>query len=214
MTFILHPYTPEARPKDQIETQEFLAKWRKDYSQYPVIDREVHTFEYELLINELWRKREDFIIVEHDIVPTQEQLLEIINCPEPLCAAWYWCYPASTKAKEPMPSIRNIKRVEYVSDYPNVLEWRPIDSENLPKTCDVYPLGLTKFTAEVMQKVAVKDFFDDKNTNPEYWRVYDTRLGIATYHAGFKCHIHKEVKHNHRGAEPEPKMAFGTPQVY
>lgn len=44
---------------------------------------------YGRLLRRLWREAEDFLIVEHDIVPSSAQLHEMALCPHPYCAAPY-----------------------------------------------------------------------------------------------------------------------------
>ena len=44
---------------------------------------------YWALFHRLWHSGEPFLIVEHDIVPTVEQVRSLIECPEVFCAYGY-----------------------------------------------------------------------------------------------------------------------------
>lgn len=46
-------------------------------------------YAYGRLLRELWADGEDFLLVEHDVVPTPEHLARMAECPNPYCAAPY-----------------------------------------------------------------------------------------------------------------------------
>lgn len=45
--------------------------------------------DYWTLLEELWRAGRPFIVVEHDVEPTPQQLRELAECEQPLCAYRY-----------------------------------------------------------------------------------------------------------------------------
>lgn len=45
---------------------------------------------------------ENLVIIEHDIFPTLNQLLEILDCPQPLCNCVYWSGPKHTGLEKPV----------------------------------------------------------------------------------------------------------------
>lgn len=46
-------------------------------------------YHYWRVIRELWAEGKPLILVEHDLVPTPEQLQELADCPEPVCTVRY-----------------------------------------------------------------------------------------------------------------------------
>jgi hypothetical protein len=65
------------------------------YTKPPVVDFGEHhyvgdsDFDYWYLIVRLWEEGQPFILVEHDIRPATEQIDELAECPESLCAFEY-----------------------------------------------------------------------------------------------------------------------------
>ena len=53
------------------------------------VNVEVDEFAYWRLLCDLWAKGETFILVEHDIVPTREQIDTLWACPEEWCGSPY-----------------------------------------------------------------------------------------------------------------------------
>lgn len=85
MRIIFHPYNPLARPRDQIETWEFIRDQR-------IIARDTPCqtpYSYYLLLIGYLSCAESTIIIEQDIVPTREQYDELLICPEPFCVSDY-----------------------------------------------------------------------------------------------------------------------------
>lgn len=66
---------------------------------YPIIWLDVtdDNWGYERAFRKLWLAGEDFAIFEHDMVPTVEQIRELIECPDEWCSVAY-CHPW-TRAK-------------------------------------------------------------------------------------------------------------------
>ena len=45
---------------------------------------------YRLLLADMWERKEAFTLVEHDVIPTREQLDALDACPEPWCHYGYF----------------------------------------------------------------------------------------------------------------------------
>jgi len=86
MIRILAPWS-NVRPVDRVETDLFLAGLPAEFEVIRCETAQSLTY-YEFLM-ERWRDSEDWLIVEHDIVPTVVQLLGLAICPEPFCTVPY-----------------------------------------------------------------------------------------------------------------------------
>jgi hypothetical protein len=88
---VFAPYSPTARVKEQWETREFvndLSSPEYEDDAYSVIRWACSTpTDYANGLNRLWGV-EDIIIIEHDIVPTYTQMLELLICKESAFCAW------------------------------------------------------------------------------------------------------------------------------
>lgn len=67
---IVCPYYPKVLP----ETKEALTNFSVEYVKLD------NSFGYYKLMDKLWRERKDFILVEHDVISTPEQVEQLINC--------------------------------------------------------------------------------------------------------------------------------------
>lgn len=175
---ILHPYNPNVRPQDQTETWEIL-----DHIAGYCIEH-VNTVEptaYEEAIRYNWNLGKPFIIVEHDIVPTQQIIDEIASCEEEICVANYYLYECNTHIKEPISSHRIVTK----GHYGKIEALKNITNEEY---ADLYGFGLAKITP-----------FDRYPWMPtKSWFNVDTRLSQYTFSRAKRAHIHSTVEHNHK----------------
>ena len=175
---ILYAYNPESRPDDQIETSNAVHSIQNHRIHYAIVKEDQA---YENRIKDLWEMGEPFIILEQDIVPTQKDIDDLENCECDFCASKYRLYPRSTGLKEPVYAHRIVEEATY--SIINRTRWVRDQDE----FCDLYGFGLTKITPQGKYPLTI-----------DRWRDIDSRLSKYTWKHGIKCHLHGEVKHNHR----------------
>lgn len=78
------PYTPE---KLHPETRMFGNRHGAVF-----VDVSLDVYDYARAFFEWWEDRQTFTILEHDIIPTDDDLAEMLSCDRPWCAASY-SYP-------------------------------------------------------------------------------------------------------------------------
>lgn len=87
---VLHPYAPGLRPADQCPTWEALTEFRRavDYNvrDWPCEDDYAYARGLEYAVSHAYR----LINIEHDIVPTLDQMFEMATCPQDFCAMDYF----------------------------------------------------------------------------------------------------------------------------
>lgn len=92
MTVLLHVYSPTARVASQGWTWIALAQLEG----YPHLEIEhVPCWDelgYAEALAERWDEPVNWLVVEHDIVPTPAAVAELLGCEEPVCAATYPLY--------------------------------------------------------------------------------------------------------------------------
>lgn len=76
--------TPYHRAYLQDDTAKFVK-----HHQGQLVDVSDDDFAYWRLFAWLWEQRDTFVICEHDVIPTDEQYGELLNCPEAWCAFAY-----------------------------------------------------------------------------------------------------------------------------
>ena len=86
---ILHPFVYGVRPDDQAHCWEALeeaegAGFKIEHLELSAAD----PFQYSREIRQRWRK-DDLLIVEHDVAPSVELLVAMANCEHPLCTRLY-----------------------------------------------------------------------------------------------------------------------------
>lgn len=92
---VLHPFVPDHRAGDQVSTWRLLHALPTD--RYEVVHWPCDNFlRYHDLIRRYWESDADLILIEQDVVPTIDQLAELLACPEPVCTVPYWIGPASS----------------------------------------------------------------------------------------------------------------------
>lgn len=77
---IVVPYT-DIHP----DTRAALEHWPSVEYRYTGHD----DYAYGRLLRELWSDGEDFLLIEHDVVPTNDHLIRMVTCPNAYCAAPY-----------------------------------------------------------------------------------------------------------------------------
>lgn len=74
-------------------------------------------YEYGRLLRELWADGQSFLICEHDMRPTREQLLHMLDCDSEFCAG---VYPWTTCVGPALGFTR--WRDSFIATYPHVME--------------------------------------------------------------------------------------------
>lgn len=147
-------------------------------------------YSYWKILSKYWTK-DDILIQEHDVLPTQEQLKEILNCPYKDCVFLY-----DTDLKLPEFN-RNTSAWNYKDlslDWSNgiisnnIMFYNPAD---IPEFTQGSTFGFIKISKE--RQLAVP--FD----KPIEWhRGLDSYTSYISAQKGFKLHIHKFVEHRHK----------------
>lgn len=74
-------------------------------------------YEYSALLRELWADGESFLLCEHDMEPTREQIDHMLTCPNGLCCGVYeW-----TTCVGPALGFTRF-RADFIATYPHVME--------------------------------------------------------------------------------------------
>lgn len=79
---VICPHTGEPHP----DTTAALARWPGSIE---LVDVSESPYAYAQLLRELWADAEDFLLVEHDVVPGPGAIAQMAACPNPYCAAPY-----------------------------------------------------------------------------------------------------------------------------
>lgn len=90
---ILHPYAPGLRPADQCPTWEALAhlKLTGIFGIHHAACTD--SWAYAAWLGHLAAECQGVLIIEHDIVPSQRQVDDMLRCPKPVCASDYTVGP-------------------------------------------------------------------------------------------------------------------------
>lgn len=96
-------------------------------------------WDYHRLFCQLWEAREDFVIIEHDIVIHQYVVDQFMNCPEWWCTFPYALQSHASGPGKPLMVTKSLGcarfRVELMHEVPNVmhkaagLHWGKLDSD-------------------------------------------------------------------------------------
>lgn len=140
--------------------------------------------DYESSLFNLWNIKDNLIVVEHDIEPTQSNIESLLSCPSQLCAFAYLVYPVSSGLQTPVIPHSHRKDGKYIFLTEGETE------------ADHAALGLTKFGQYVRKAVKRSDLLHDEWSS---WRNLDIRLSQAFNDKGLRFHIHWPiVQHNHK----------------
>lgn len=175
---ILAPYA-DTRKEDTEPTRLFLQGLPKD--KYDVL--RLHCLENEDYFNYLgyyWGLG-DFIILEHDNLPTLEMLDRLVSCKEILCVQ---AYPKHFPEKD---VCMHRKSINPVPD--KAYAWLNEGEE----WADRWGLGVAKITKAAQDMVNFQDI-------PSYWMNIDNELSKRYEALGIKAHVHwPAAVHNHKG---------------
>jgi len=177
---IVHFYVDEALNKDYCQkTFQIVAALRDKYPIESVCNPK-EDYAYWKNLKERWAL-DDLVIIEQDIVFTEEQLVELLECEHRDCTYACKLYPATTLLPEPVWSIGE-------NHLPNRI--RLYTLEEKPEFCNFSAIGFIKLSLETQKRVML-------NT-PTHWKFVD--LAIFGEIKDLKLHVHYEVEHGH-GAE-------------
>ena len=148
-------------------------------------------YHYDSAFRQLWLFPGDLISMEHDIIATVDNIVELNRCPYPLCAFAYKVYPASTGLDYPMYAHRTY---EGIPIGPRWTPSRPIVEGEL--FSDHAALGLTKLGYLARLQLQHRN---PQLWIPTTWHELDTTISNAVRRLGYRWHIHwPEVEHDHR----------------
>ena len=184
---LLCPYNPESRPEAQHDTYNWIMAHVGLGLGIRCRTVDDNT-EYSEIMIDAFRQYKAFIVLEQDIVPSEELLWSIVFCPEPICVSNYQLYSTSTLINDNVYVNRNVTLSN--AGRPLRLDWVDEDAE----WCDFYGLGFTAFKDDgTLFKEILSEF------KPCHYSHVDHLVSQATWHHNRKAHIHHEpIVHNHR----------------
>lgn len=86
---IIHPYLPGCREDEQAPTWRLLEQVAKRYAIHEVDLSWDPLYGYSATLRTLWEGGQDWLVIEHDVEPTLEDIDKMDRCPELLCSAPY-----------------------------------------------------------------------------------------------------------------------------
>ena len=193
---ILHPFTPPTTPAMAAAQQPAWFQWfslstseAEGQSLPPVFHvPTVEDDDYENLIKRFWDN--DFIIVEHDVIPTRDQLLDMIRCPYPLCARAVRIWPGKTGLEKPVWSARvvTLDSSTIINGGLESASWRWITEGETQ--ADHTGFSMVKFTR--VGVTGVRPFFGKGDWKDLDWRVCKALLDVRSMdpHSMPPWHIH------------------------
>lgn len=174
-TVFVFPYTDKGllRPKAN-ETVEVLKLLRSNGARV-VTYQCTEEKSYEEMFRKVWDAPIDYVIIEHDMVPTVDQITDIVLCPFPTCTFDY-----------------------QLNDW-GALACRDVDVEPLEAYghkahvfCKLAGLGFTKLGWQQRARISLRDL---EESNYE-WRDLDSRLSrLINKHNG-TFHVHDGLVHH------------------
>jgi hypothetical protein len=206
MLTILHPFVPETRDTGrQRATWAALAALDRVW---PVLHYPVGADQaYEQMVRAHWRRAASFVICEQDIEPTLDHLLQLDQCPEPICA-WAYLYEPGPIARARLARAATLLATCTPAEQAAIrahpaggvlLEWvvppaEPVvhrvhtaDGWRMATAADTYAdmagFGLIRFRSEVLEALA-----------PAWpagpWSTLDTRVTQWLHGHGWRVHLH------------------------
>lgn len=183
---IVHAYS-KTRIQEQQPTLRWIEEQREnsvEIASFPTDDNQG----YSNLIIEYLKISKAFIVLEQDLVPSEELLWSLVFCPYPLCVSNYTLYTTSTLLADNVFVNRNVTK-----SFKNSIlgaEWVSADAE----WCDLYGLGFTAFKDDGSLFNEILSEF-----KPCHYTTVDHLISQITWRHGRKAHIHHEpIIHNHR----------------
>ena len=181
--YIVHPYS-DARPADRQWCSDQLALFIQqlpDVEQYYAYC--VGSTDYATALRVYWELSGHMLIVEHDIVPTEEQIRELIDCPHPLCTVPYWLWPKSTGLIDAIQSVRTDGNFDVPPDQ---------------KFADFSSLGLVKLSAEFRASVGKPSIVQ--------WNNVDIEINRLVSLGHYRWHIHRPMVEHYHGPRLKETM--------
>ena len=184
--FIVHPYS-DARPADRQWCSDQLALFTTqlpDVEQYHAYC--VGSTDYATALRVYWELSGHMVIVEHDIVPTEEQVRELIDCPHPLCTIPYWLWPESTGLTYALCSAFL------------VTEHGKVCVPDGEAYADFSALGLVKLSAEFRASVGKPSIVQ--------WNNVDIEINRLVSLGHYRWHIHRPMVEHYHGPRLKETM--------
>ena len=179
---ILYPYIESDDPR-----YEASRKFIREFCVYPVVQLQcIGEHDYPQFIMRYWG-RDDLIILEHDIVPTNKQInlmMQLLEAHD-LVAFRYMLYPSATGLETPVCIHR-------VADDSNCgWHWLRDDEEY----ADYAGFGFTGFTVEAQSALRYPLFPPNQG-----WNSCDTHVSLRYIRQGMKFYVPKGlwVRHDHQ----------------
>ncbi len=188
---ILAPFSLKVSENRRKETDNFINSIKKKYK--IIRERTENPGEYEMFLNKWWNK-EDIIILEHDIVPSELDLEELIKCKYDICAYNYYLYQCSTYLKENVLAHRN-KEKKWITEKDDF--------------ADLVGFGFIKISLRVQKQIDLINIVNDARQRRyiNYTKVLknqsagitaDSTISEEFVRLKEKIHIHKKIlRHNH-----------------
>jgi len=151
---------------------------REDYNIESVRLDGSDDYAYWKALKELWGLA-DLLLIQQDIVFTEEQLNEILECEHPDCAFAYRLYPITTALPDEVWSVGENRLPERI---------RLFTIEEKPEFCSFASLGFIKLSKDTQRKVELDA--------PVTWRFIDLETIGKVKDA--KIHVHYEVEHTNK----------------
>jgi len=150
-------------------------------------------YSYWKALREVWNK-DDLINLEHDVLPTQEQLEELEKCKEDLCTFVYDTDNINYKGYNANVNMSSVWNYSYFDNnrVPDPKQFVKIYDENI-KYSQGSVFGFIKISKKIQNEL---DEF--MNTPIRWFEGIDSVISYQTAKLGYKWHIHRYVTHNHK----------------
>ena len=186
---IFHPYSM-SRPHEQFETWECLETLKQCYPVYNHLCSA--TDDYDRGLYSVWNKGHGLVIIEQDIVSTQDMVRNLIDSQDIAAAQAYYLHTI-----EPEPVLAH-------RQYTDNMATRWIEQGETQG--DLIGLGFAYFSAEAQTYVDIAALSINRR-----WDNLDVRLSQVFYSKGITFSIHYPVaKHNHLSSALPRSLLYGV----
>ena len=188
MTTIFHPFNPTTRPADQIPTWQLLKTFPPEIPRVDWLC--VKPFDYHEGLVTAWQSPGDLIVIEHDNVPTLDQISDMLRCNEACCTTPYWVGPPSTGQTGSIVSVNSLNNPPITSisrsgHQPNGYTMVRADHSSI---------GCIKLSAAWRRLVGLP--------TREVWFAVENSVNIRVAESGQTWHVHWPMcRHNHGTGE-------------